>query len=153
VWNLLHSDKTCKYQNSGRATIFRQRNSKEGLTFGPMIGFSITTMLQLTRHSLSNSLWPKNDYWNGTPTLFLWFGSKWLLAISKNKIRLKRTKISGYQRHTKNVMTALKDILQQEFQVCFKQWQHHWANCISAKWEYFEGDPSQYAIITQVCLQ
>jgi hypothetical protein len=39
---------------------------------------------------------PKIDYWNGTPTTFYWFGSEWLLAVSKNKFCLKETKISGY---------------------------------------------------------
>jgi hypothetical protein len=24
---------------------------------------------------------------------------------------------------------------------CFQQWQHCWAKCITAKGEYFEGDP------------
>jgi len=39
-------------------------------------------------------------------------------------------------------MTALKAIPQQEFQKRFQQWQHHWANCIVAEGEYFEGDLS-----------
>jgi hypothetical protein len=26
---------------------------------------------------------------------------------------------------------------------CFQQWQHHWAKCIAAQGEYFEGDPFQ----------
>jgi hypothetical protein len=33
----------------------------------------------------------------------------------------------------KNVTTALKAIPQQEFQKCFRQWQHCWANCIAAQ--------------------
>jgi hypothetical protein len=32
----------------------------------------------------------------GTPTLFPWFGSEWLLVVSKNKVYLKGTKVSGY---------------------------------------------------------
>jgi hypothetical protein len=40
----------------------------------------------------------KIDYWNVTPTLFPWFGSKRLLTVSRNKVCLKMTKISWYWR-------------------------------------------------------
>jgi hypothetical protein len=40
-------------------------------------------------------------------------------------------------------MTALKAIPQQKLQKRFQQWQYHWAECIAAEVEYFEGDPSQ----------
>jgi len=40
-------------------------------------------------------------------------------------------------------MMALKAVPQQEFQECIQQWKHHWAKCIGAQGEYFEGDPSQ----------
>jgi hypothetical protein len=58
-----------------------------------------------------------------TVTLFLWFCSEWLLAVSKNNVCLKGTKISGYWRHPNNVTTALKAVPRQEFQKCFQQWQ------------------------------
>jgi len=87
---------------------------------------------------------PKIDYWNGTPTLFPWFGSKWLLAVSKNKVCLKGVKISGYWRHSN------------------KMWWQHWklvhngsyknvsssrsivglSMYVAAEGEYFRGDPS-----------
>jgi hypothetical protein len=56
---------------------------------------------------------PRINYWNGTPTLFSWFGSEWLLAVPINKVCLKWTKISGYWRHKKKkiVRMALKPIL------------------------------------------
>jgi hypothetical protein len=41
------------------------------------------------------------------------------------------------------VTTALKAVLQQEFQKCFQQWQHRWTKCTVAQREYFEGDPFQ----------
>jgi len=40
----------------------------------------------------------KLNYWTGTSTLFPWFGSEWLLAVSKN-VCIKGTKILGYWRH------------------------------------------------------
>jgi hypothetical protein len=61
------------------------------------------TMLQLTSHSVNLEI----NYWNGTPTLFPWFGFKWLLAVSVNKVCLKGMKISRYWRHP-------------------KVWQQHW---------------------------
>jgi hypothetical protein len=53
------------------------------------------------------------DYWNGTPTLFPRFGSKWLL-FPKREVYLKGTKISGYRKHPKKIWTL--------FQKCFQQW-------------------------------
>jgi hypothetical protein len=47
-------------------------------------------------------------------------------------------KISGYK---KKMMMAPEDIPQQEFQKCFQQSQHHWAKCIAAQGDFFEGDP------------
>jgi hypothetical protein len=58
------------------------------------------------------------------------------VAVSKSKVCLKGTKISGYCRHAKNVALALKAILQQEFQKCFQRWQHYSAKFIAA-----QGDP------------
>jgi hypothetical protein len=70
-------------------------------------------------------------------------GSKWLVVVFRNKVCLKGMKISGYWRHPKNVTKELKAIPQQEFQKCFKQWQHHWPKCTVAHGgQYFKGDPS-----------
>jgi len=87
---------------------------------------------------------PKIDDWNGTPTIFPWFRSKWLLAVSGNKMcsnlrifRILKTSKKMWRRHwklfhnrsSKNVSNSGR--------------QHHWDKCIAAQGEYFEGDPSQ----------
>jgi hypothetical protein len=48
---------------------------EKGMNFGPMIGFSTTTMRQQARRSLSKSLWPKNRLpkWNTYRIPFIWF--------------------------------------------------------------------------------
>jgi hypothetical protein len=61
------------------------------------------------------------------------------MGISKNKVCLKGTEISGYRRYPKIVTMALKAIPQQEFQKRSQQWQHHQASCIAAQGKYFEG--------------
>jgi hypothetical protein len=40
----------------------------------------------------------------------------------------------------KKMTIALKAVPLWEFQKCFHQWQHHWAKCIAAQGEYFEGE-------------
>jgi len=86
----------------------------------------------------------KIDYWNGIPTLFPWFGSKWFLALSKNKVCIKGTKISGYWRHPKKIWRwHWKLFLSRSSKKCFQQWQHHWAKRIAAQEEHVEGDPFQ----------
>jgi hypothetical protein len=88
------------------------------------------------------------------PTRFPWFGCEWLLAVSRNKVCLNGTKISGYWRHPKrcddgaesySTIGVPKNVFQQR--------QHRWPKCIAAQGEYFEVDPSQYTVSIQVWLQ
>jgi len=55
---------------------------------------------------------------------------------------LKGPRFQDVEDNRKNV-TALKAVPLQKFQKYFEQLQHHWAKCIAAQGEYFEGDPSQ----------
>jgi hypothetical protein len=65
----------------------------------------------------------------------------WLFP--KIKSALKGGKFQDIVDIQNNTTTAVKDVPQREFQKCFQQWLHHWAKCIAAQGEYFEGDPSQ----------
>jgi hypothetical protein len=51
--------------------------------------------------SVKQFLAQKLNYWNGTPTLFSWFGSEWLLGVTKNKVCSNGTQISRHWRHKK----------------------------------------------------
>jgi hypothetical protein len=39
-----------------------------------------------------------------------------------------------------SVTQVFNDITQNEFQECYKQWQHRWTRCVKAQGIYFEGD-------------
>jgi hypothetical protein len=61
-----------------------------------------------------------------------------LLAVSKNKICVKETKLSWHGRPPpqKKSDEGMDAIPQQEFQKCFKQWQLRRGMCIATQGEY-----------------
>jgi len=75
-----------KLKNGLWGTLYCWKSRREMCQkFGPTIGFSTGTMLQLTRRCIAVP-GPKNYYWIGTPILFPWFGSEWLVAEGHVKV-------------------------------------------------------------------
>jgi hypothetical protein len=64
----------------------------------------------------------------------------WLFPKLKNVLDGQRfADLSDIQR---NVKTLLRDIPENDFQACFRQWHHSLTKCIASQGEYFEGDSS-----------
>jgi hypothetical protein len=55
------------------------------------------------------------------------------LAVSKNKVFLKGTKISRYCRHPKKCDDSNESYSTTGISKCFQQWQHHWAKCTATQ--------------------
>jgi hypothetical protein len=65
------------------------------------------------------------------------------LALSKiKKNALKGRRFADIPDIQRNV-TLLRDIPENDFQVCFLQWHHRLTKCRATEGEYFEGDSSR----------
>ena len=58
----------------------------------------------------------------------------------KLKLRMKGQRFDTTEEIQEESRWVLDTIPKWEFQGCFQAWQKGWDRCISAKWEYFEGD-------------
>jgi histone-lysine N-methyltransferase SETMAR len=61
----------------------------------------------------------------------------WLFPKLKNA--LKGQRFADIQRN----VTLLEDVLENDFQDCFRHWHHHLMKCIASRGEYIEGDSSR----------
>jgi hypothetical protein len=66
VWNLVHSQTHLSITAMAVQLNLDKEAVKKALNLGPTIGISTMPILQLTRHSMSSSFWPKNQSlkWN-----------------------------------------------------------------------------------------
>jgi hypothetical protein len=73
---------------------------------------------------------PKIDYWNGTPTIFPWFGPKWLLPLSeKTKSALKGRRFQDTEDIKKSDDTESYSTTGLP-----KNVSNSWAKCILRRW-------------------
>jgi hypothetical protein len=152
VQNLVHSGRHLSIRASVKLNLEEETVKRPRLWSNDWIlhhdSASEQKMLSV-KHFLAQKLITEMEHPSYSPDLAL--NDFWMFPEIKpalNEERFQDTKDDQ-----KNVMMALKAIPQQGFQKCFQQWQHSWAKCIVAQREYFEDDPSQWAVSIQVCLQ
>ena len=62
-----------------------------------------------------------------------------LFSRMKGQMKGKRF-FAGVSEVKKKMLEVLKNIVTEEFQKCFQQWEKRWYKCTESKGEYFEGD-------------
>jgi len=65
------------------------------------------------------------------------------LALSKLKNALRGQRFADLSDIQRNVKTLLQGIPENDFQDCFRQWNHRLTKCMALQGEYFEGNSSR----------
>jgi len=92
------------------------------------------TVLELTRYSVPKII-PEMEHQPFSSDMAL--NDFWLFPKIKSALGGRR--FQDIEDIQQNVMTALKAVQHQGSKKCY----HHWAKCIPAQGDYFEGDLSQ----------
>ena len=55
-------------------------------------------------------------------------------------MKLKGRRFQTLEEIQGELQAVLNTLRKNDFQECFKNWQHRWDRCQTSEWDYFEGD-------------